>query len=442
MATKLTAPLSVAATAAFLGLPAGGKSRDVAWLCGNAHGRINMWAAHKPMRYPSTLPLTDAQKRAANHGLTPPDGATAGMPVDDAWMLRVWTYGAPRGGAAEPYRLSDFDGYDTLSKAPVETPGTLRIGPLDTGTAALRFSFGSAYTSVVGTQNLTLHDFGYLADYYPCVVLRFRDRRGTEYVRCITGTATFGSGTLYEVSVPVSELKSFTADEFDYFMCGSSVRQTTLGVPLSGSYTVLPSARPLSDRIIISDTLPLRISFDRVRAGTVEGAALFGGRPVSEYSSLGTIVPTPGGTVTPDGGGTGGTDGYRYLNVGSKSTASFTVTVTNLGASSIRIPRTSLYCRVTNNLAGATTPRAPIAFLRRLNGSLMQPADAIELSAGASATYAVSWPEYCCVRNATGGIVSVGDTRRFNAGFNLYLGSANDATTLGSIGINISNYNA
>lgn len=441
MATKITAPVSVVATASFLGLPAERKSYDIGYLCGNTHGRIKVWSASKPMRHPSLLPLTAEQKREVNHGMLPPAFVAAGMPTDASWRAQVWRYGAPRGSFYnEPYRLSDFDGYETDAKAPAETPGTLTIGPLDTG-GTVRFVFGSAL-SIVGTTNLSLHDFAYLDNYYPCVVLYFRDKNGTEYVRCKTGSVKFGATGSYSVEIPVAQIRSLGAvGDIDYFMCGCAMLQTTLGVPHSSSYVVLPCDTPLGDRIIQSDTLPLRLWFDRMTAGIVTNAGLFRGAAVADYNPLGHIIPNPGDdTIHPDE--PSGAN-YKYYNVGNRATLSISIKFSNLGMSSLNIPRTSLYCQVANNLAGYTSPLAQVPSLLRFdseNGSYIQPADAIQLSAGDTAKYLVAWPEYCCVRNASGGIVALGDTKRFNAGFHLYYGSGSGRIALGSIGINISNY--
>lgn len=442
MATKITAPISVVATAAFLGLPAERKSYDVGYLCGNRHGRIKVWSPSKPMRHPSLQPLTAEQKREANHGMTPPAFVAAGMPTDPSWRAQVWSYGAPRGAAYdEPYRLSDFDGYDTTAKAPAETPGTLTIGPLDTG-GTLRFVFGSAI-SIVGITNLTLHDFAYLDNYYPCVVLYFSDKDGTEYVRCKTGSVKFGATGSYSVEIPISQIRSLGAEgDITYFMCGCSTLQSSLGVPLSSSYVVLPCDSPLDDRIVLSDTLPLRLWFDRMMAGIATGSGFFRGVAVADYNPLGQIIPRPDDDTIQPGEPVG--SNYKYYNVGRSATLSISIKFTNNGTSSVNLPRTSLYCQVANNLAGYTSPLAQVPSLLRFDsedGSYVQPTDAIQLSAGETAKYLVSWPEYCCVRNASGGIVALGDTKRFNAGFHLYYGSGSGRIAIGSIGINISNYN-
>lgn len=432
MCAKISAPVSIEAVRSALGLP----GACLATLCAGAHGRTLRWASRKPVRFAAMRPLSADEWRTADHGLRPPSGAVAGGAFDPAWRRLLWDYAAPRGGADEPFRLSDWEGYATDASAPVATPGTLRIGPLDTS-GTLRFSFGRGFLGIVGNDTLGLSDFGTLADYYPCVAIGFTGHDGTAYTRIITASSTIGSGAT-SVSVPISTLRGFSTDRLTYFMCGCSAVQTALGVPPSARYIVLPSDAPLEGEILVSDSLPLVVSFDRVQAGTLGGALLFHGKEVAQYNPMGTIIPYPGGNFDPDAGTT--TDAYKYLNVGTRATVAFKTTFKNFGSTSLRIPRTSLYCRVVRNLAGATTPVMSIDALREFDGSIMKAADAITLSAGQSKQYAIGWTEYACVRNAAGTVVNLPDTRTFNAAFMLYADSSG-ATTLGSSALNISNYN-
>ena len=426
--------VSVAGVASALGVAADTRARQVGYLCGNAHGLINMWARGKPVRYPSTMPLSDGQRSKADQGLVPPDGGQAGTPVSGEWMEKVWRCAPPRGGADEPYRLSDFLHYDPDARPPVSTPGTQYISPLDSG-SALRFSFGASLSSIAGTGDLTLGDFDYLKNYYPCVALNF----GDGFVRCITGTRRFGEAGPSLVNLPVSALLGFAAGEFEYFMCGCSVCQTALGVPPSAAYVVLPSERPLRDRIVVSSGRVLDVYFERVTPGILGSALMFRGEPVSDYNPAGGIVPDPGT------GPGGPMPAYRYLNVGGtygRSTASFSMRVTNPNMKAVSIPASALKASVSGNLAGKTTIPAPVPALKRFKGegSVMESAGSISLGPGESARYAVSWPENCCIMDERNHTVQLGDTRRFNAGFSLLYNSGSTTVRLGSVGINISNY--
>ena len=326
--TKISAPISIAGVAAALRLQAHDAQRGgIGYLCGNTHGRIATWARYKPVRHPSIEPLSSEQWREANHGLIPPEGAQAGHPSDAAWRNRVWTYAAPRGGESEPFRLSDFDGYDTTAAAPVATPGTLYAGPTD-ATGSLSFNFGAGLSTVAGASTLSLSDFAALDNYYPCVAVFF-DVDGTTYTRIITAPITFANGGS-RISLPVAALRSTGAREFTYFMCGCSAPQTSLGIAPAASYIVLPSDTPLTDSISLSDTLPLRVRFLRVRRGGLGSGTFFGGFDVADYNPVGSIIINPGGdfTIGSEGDTTGGAQ-YRYFNVGSTATVSFRISLQN-----------------------------------------------------------------------------------------------------------------
>ncbi|MBJ2184568.1 MAG: hypothetical protein JFR38_08700 [Muribaculaceae bacterium] len=431
---KITAPIALSTVGAALGFSAEETRRmGLGGLCNGEHGRTSMWARYKPVRHPSLLPLTEQQRLSVAYGMAEPEGAVCGHPADTAWQERLWRYAPPRGGFKEPFRLTDWDGYRTGRTAPVATPGTIYLSPLDNN-GTLRFPFGTGASGIVASDNLGVDDFPTLADYYPCVALTF-DVRGTSYTRIATAASTFGDSIASAVSLKVNALREYLTDRFSYFMCGCSTCQTDLGPAPAARYIVLPSDAPLRDSIILSTSLPLRFTFDRVRAGAVGAGSLFGGRPVSEYNPLGTIIPDTGG----DNIGGDNSDSYKYLNVGSRATVSFRIEIYNYGSTAITIPANALYCSVSNNLAGATPPLAPAAAVCVFDGIIMNTASSITIPAGETVACAISWPEYCCIRNAAGGTVMLGPTRRFNAGFRLHLNS-NSPTTIASTGLNISNY--
>lgn len=82
-------------------------SNDVGYLCSNNHGQTNMWSKFKPIHFADTVvPLTDAQYKTALYGLT---YRTSNAFLDV--LYTGWTYNPPTGGAASPYRLTDFERY-------------------------------------------------------------------------------------------------------------------------------------------------------------------------------------------------------------------------------------------------------------------------------------------------------------------------------------------
>lgn len=82
----------------------GESSNDLSVLCKS--DKINQYSKYKPVRYNYPTHFTEYwyQGTAGNCGLV--------IPVWERGVKKEWSYLPPRGGADEPYRLSDFAGYD------------------------------------------------------------------------------------------------------------------------------------------------------------------------------------------------------------------------------------------------------------------------------------------------------------------------------------------
>ncbi|GEM_PF-3836346 len=94
---KITAPVSVTDVKSVLGV----NSNDIGYLCGNNHGKINMWSKYKPVKVAKIVGLTEADYKASYYGL---NIQIPGNPV--------FSYDPPTGGASSPYRLGDFRNYN------------------------------------------------------------------------------------------------------------------------------------------------------------------------------------------------------------------------------------------------------------------------------------------------------------------------------------------
>lgn len=111
---KITAPISITTDVS----PVLGVSNyDLGYLCANTHGKINMWAKYKPVRYNKMAEITENERAATNYGLQFGIVYTGEGLVNEAKKTNSgWAYLPPRGGSYnEPYRLSDFDKYRTIS---------------------------------------------------------------------------------------------------------------------------------------------------------------------------------------------------------------------------------------------------------------------------------------------------------------------------------------
>lgn len=91
-------------------------SRDVGVLCSSS--LINKWSKNKPVRYNTTSPITDSQRKEVNYGLDIKQYTAAELNNNTIYS---WNYLRPRGGNYnEYYRLGDFRGYNHQSTEPLK----------------------------------------------------------------------------------------------------------------------------------------------------------------------------------------------------------------------------------------------------------------------------------------------------------------------------------
>ena len=124
--TKLAAPIGLKEVYSLLGVSKTGTYYDVAYICGNAHGKINKWAKYKPVNVNQPAPITDAQRTAVNHGLkaveVPGIVSADGVYKQGIPSTSEWDYQPP----TTWNRLTDFvnpsnptqSGYYHAAKAP------------------------------------------------------------------------------------------------------------------------------------------------------------------------------------------------------------------------------------------------------------------------------------------------------------------------------------
>lgn len=89
----------------------GVSNRKVGYLCSNEHGQINQWAKYKP------VPL--AAWHHPNENWYKGDDGNCGLKMVQtsnlvkSWQDGSWDYVPPTGAPDSPYRMLDFDGYDS-----------------------------------------------------------------------------------------------------------------------------------------------------------------------------------------------------------------------------------------------------------------------------------------------------------------------------------------
>lgn len=143
------------------------------------YGTINKWAKCKPINYPTTVGITDAQRKGtfadnANGIFYGVKGASVAGAIDKLHEA-TYEYYRPTGGANSPYRAGDFDGYDVkarptlyCSAAPTEVyynvNGSLSV--------AINYDYNGTNTTGIDVNDfLPANEAKNIGDYYPCVLV-------------------------------------------------------------------------------------------------------------------------------------------------------------------------------------------------------------------------------------------------------------------------------
>lgn len=119
---RISGPVSLHADVyPVLGVSKTGTYYDIGYINSNSHGRTNKWAKYKPVRVAQPGTITDAQRAAANHGMTAWEVADI-VRAQGGYAVALpatgqWSYAAPRPGT-DWCRLTDWDGYNHAAKIP------------------------------------------------------------------------------------------------------------------------------------------------------------------------------------------------------------------------------------------------------------------------------------------------------------------------------------
>ena len=223
---KITAPVTTSDPKTVLCL----SSNDVGTLCSST--AINMWAKYKPVPYRSFAPLrsddswwhgNDGKCGIAFQTYTSLNAFLAALPTGYAW-----SHVLPSGGAVEPFRLADFNGYNHYAENPVGDIGATSYTIDSTGSITISYDI-----SAVGSDNLSLADIEAnntpLTDYYLGVYCYNGSR--SFYV---TGATPIGTTT--GLSMTISGLTASYAGTYTLIPFFSSVRLTLNGQASAGVF--------------------------------------------------------------------------------------------------------------------------------------------------------------------------------------------------------------
>ena len=225
---KITAPVSINDPKAVLGL----NSNSVGTLCSST--LINMWAKYKPVPYRSFAPLrtddswwhgNDGKCGIAIQAYTSLNAFLAALPTGYAW-----SHVLPSGGAVEPYRLADFNGYNHLAENPVGDIGGTSY-TISSGSITIQYDMVG-----VGSDNLTLSDIeinGDSLDEYYLGVYCYGGTGTTSSFYC-TAAQPYTSST--DMSIEIDGLTDSYVGTYYLVPFFSSVRLTLNGQAQAGTF--------------------------------------------------------------------------------------------------------------------------------------------------------------------------------------------------------------
>ena len=113
---KITAPIAASDPYYVLGVAAPSSGWDVGYICGAAvKDKINVLSRKKPVKYPQLFTDNYPEWYKAANGnfgiVLPESGSSSALPSAGQPMAR-WGFDYPTGGNSEPYRLTDYIGYN------------------------------------------------------------------------------------------------------------------------------------------------------------------------------------------------------------------------------------------------------------------------------------------------------------------------------------------
>ena len=226
----ITAPVSIYDVQRALGISSG----DVGTLCRS--GMINMWAKFKPIYHAAIGLLKNSQRQDGSHivsgysiswGIMKPSASSWSDYInttDGVVKSGLWGYDKPEGGAASPYRLSDFveinnsgavtgNGYSQSAKCPIqiilsqnsEIPVPYSAQE-DGDTLMFLFTFQNGIIGWSASHSLSIAEiFAAEQSYYPTVIFTcYYNGRIYEYAKSGDNTVSYYTGNVNPiVQVPI-----------------------------------------------------------------------------------------------------------------------------------------------------------------------------------------------------------------------------------------------
>lgn len=242
----ITAPVSFADVNAILGT----SHTDLGNLCKDSH--VNKWAKYKPV-VKNLISTTDQlasdktwlssatwwKGTNSNCGITFQSYSTI-LAARTAIINKtaIWSYTKPSGGAASPYRLTDFNQYDHNAMPPT-TDVSATDAQMKTGATLTITAIGTAGDN----EWLKLNSVGDFSNYYYLAAIY----DGSGNLKLLQTTAKkvgqFTDAETIEIVIPYSDYSLIFSQNTTYyvFMMLSSVAYSAATSAQSGTYIPLPT---------------------------------------------------------------------------------------------------------------------------------------------------------------------------------------------------------
>ena len=225
---KISAPVSIDDIKSILGE----SSNDVATLCRSSN--INMWSKKKPVRLANPFPdINGTWYRADDDDLGIQINKGANTNLGTLYAGASFAYKKPGGGSTQPYRMSDFIGYNHDAKPFLYCESLGSVVTVDAFT-------GEASTNMldIKTGDISLYDFsensvmrrGWLyMEYLTCNSSTYNPNN-LNHVAYQTNDAThqIGAGYNYIVNPNKNEEQKVKARLTDYNKFGDDIRHAVL----------------------------------------------------------------------------------------------------------------------------------------------------------------------------------------------------------------------
>lgn len=332
--------------------PVLGVAANLGYACSNVHGRINKWAKYKPIKFAKKSALTDDERATKNYGITNIPWMTefgacvAFIDRTENELSAYYAYESPTGGDASPYRLLDFDKYDSNATAPIypSSKTNLEMGGNNTwATVYVNLRGKNSHPNWLNISYLDNRDpYGTLIlsadNCYLGVILK--GDNGTFYAIEQVKVHTHTEGGDHETAITINDRNCYGTYKLMPFLIESSSLPNPDG---NGYQTVkcLPLTMSISTVTIVKQAAQLVVTANYARAGYGNGYRLY----------LTSIVIKNNGNISTS------VSGLRCSFSGSNMTNVSNVSIWNVGSTSISIApgKTKTITSFTNNNFYTTT---------------------------------------------------------------------------------------